>query len=128
MILNLSPKGGDVRTPRPNYGGFGSDQRTLSALIERLVAAFDPEAIYLFGSRARGDATPFSDFDLMMITRSDEDVTSMDLAEAYAPVQGLGIACEVIPCSRKTFERERHARTGICQTVAREGRLVYERR
>jgi uncharacterized protein len=117
-----------MRTPRPNYGPFGSEQRTLSALVERLVAAFDPEAIYLFGSRARGDATPLSDFDLMMITRSGEDGASVELAEAYAPVQGLGVACEVIPCSRATFERERRARTGICQTVAHEGRLVYERR
>ncbi|MGH6917623.1 MAG: nucleotidyltransferase domain-containing protein [Geminicoccaceae bacterium] len=97
-------------------------------MVERLVAAFDPEAIYLFGSRARGDASPLSDFDLMMITRSDEDVATVDLAEAYAPVQALGIACEVIPCSRATFERERRACTGICQTVAHEGRLVYERR
>jgi hypothetical protein len=97
-------------------------------LVERLVAAFDPEAIYLFGSRARGDATPLSDFDLMMITRSDKHAASFDLGEAYAPVQGLGVACEVIPCSRATFEREKHARTGICQTVAHEGRLVYERR
>jgi predicted nucleotidyltransferase len=97
-------------------------------LVEKLVAAFDPEAIYLFGSRARGDATPLSDFDLMMITRPDEGAANVDLAEAYAPLQGLGIACEVIPCSRAVFERERRARTGICQTVAHEGRLVYERR
>jgi predicted nucleotidyltransferase len=117
-----------MRPPGQNFGPFGSEQRALSALVERLVVAFDPEAIYLFGSRARGDATPLSDFDLMMITRLDEDVTSVDLAEAYAPVQGLGIACEVIPCSRATFERERRARTGICRTVAHEGRIVYERR
>jgi predicted nucleotidyltransferase len=117
-----------MRTPRPNYGPFGSEQRTLSALVDRLVAVFDPEAIYLFGSRALGDATPLSDFDLMMITASEEDVATVDLGEAYAPVQGLGIACEVIPCSRATFERERRARTGICRTVAHEGRLVYERR
>jgi len=116
-----------MRAPKPNYGPYGSERRTLAALVERLVAAFDPEAIYLFGSRARGDATPLSDFDLMMITASDENLDGIDLAKAYAPVQGLGIACEVIPCSRATFERERRARTGICRTVAREGRLVYER-
>jgi len=117
-----------MRTPRPNYGRFGSEQRALSALVERLVEAFDPEAIYLFGSRARGDATPLSDFDIMVITgEEEEDAEQADLAKAYAPVQGLGIACEIIPCSRETFEREKGARTGICRTVAREGRLVYER-
>jgi predicted nucleotidyltransferase len=117
-----------MRTPKPNYGSYGSERHTLSALVERLVAAFDPGAIYLFGSRARGDATSLSDFDLMMITASADDGDGIDLAKAYAPLQGLGIACEVIPCSRATFERERRERTGICRTVAREGRLVYERR
>jgi predicted nucleotidyltransferase len=116
-----------MRTPRPNYGSFGSEQRTLSALVERLVAAFDPEAIYLFGSRARGDATPHSDFDLMVITSSDDDEAEFDLAKAYAPVQGLGIACEIIPCSRRAFKREKRTPTGICRTVAEEGRLIYER-
>jgi predicted nucleotidyltransferase len=117
-----------MRPPRPNYGSFGSEKRALSALVDRLVKAFDPEAIYLFGSRARGDATPLSDFDLMMITSSGEDGAGADLAQAYAPVQGLGIACDIIPCSRGTFEREKRARTGICRTVAVEGRMLYERR
>jgi predicted nucleotidyltransferase len=117
-----------MRSPKPNYGAFGSEERALSALVDRLVKAFDPEAIFLFGSRARGDATPLSDFDLMMITSSEEDDAEADLATAYAPLQGLGIACEIIPCSRGAFEREKHTRTGICRTVAEEGRLVYERR
>jgi len=117
-----------MRLPRPNYGSFGSEEHALSALVDRLVEAFDPDAIYLFGSRARGDGTPLSDFDLMMITSSEEDEAEGELAAAYAPVQGLGIACEIIPCSRATFEREKRARTGICHTVAHEGRLVYERR
>ena len=116
-----------MRLPKPNYGPFGSEERALSALVGRLVEAFDPDAIYLFGSRARGDATPHSDFDLMMITSPEED-EEVDLAAAYAPVQGLGIACEIIPCSRAAFEREKRARTGVCRTVAEEGRLVYERR
>jgi predicted nucleotidyltransferase len=114
-----------MRMPRPNYGRFGSEQRALSALVERLVDALDPEAIYLFGSRARGDATPLGDFDILVITGSEENMEEADLAKAYAPVQGLGIACEIVPCSRQAFEREKGARTGICRTVAREGRLIY---
>lgn len=117
-----------MRAPRANYGGFGSEQLALSALVDRLVATFDPEAIYLFGSRARGDATALSDFDLMMITKCEDGAEEVDPAEAFAPLRGLGIACEVIPCRRDDFEREKQQRTGICRTVAREGRRVYERR
>ena len=36
----------------------------LTDLVRRLVEAYHPERIYLFGSKARGDAGPDSDFDL----------------------------------------------------------------
>ncbi len=39
---------------------------------EALVEAFDPERIYLFGSYARGDAGPDSDYDLMIIVDSSD--------------------------------------------------------
>jgi predicted nucleotidyltransferase len=35
--------------------------------IGRIVEAMQPEAIYLFGSHARGDAGPDSDYDLLVI-------------------------------------------------------------
>ncbi|MEW6379634.1 MAG: nucleotidyltransferase domain-containing protein [bacterium] len=36
-------------------------------MVRRLVAAFSPERIYLFGSRAREEQRTDSDYDLMMI-------------------------------------------------------------
>ncbi len=120
--------GGGLRPPAPNYGGFGTEEAALSALVARLVESLDPDAIYLFGSRARGDATPYSDFDLFLITPSDGERGEVDPASAYAPLLGLGIACDVVPCPRQDFERERREKTGICRAIDREGRLIYERR
>lgn len=39
----------------------------LDRALRRLVEAFDPVAVYLFGSRARGDAGAESDYDLMLV-------------------------------------------------------------
>jgi predicted nucleotidyltransferase len=39
----------------------------LAEIVRRLVAGFQPERIYLFGSHARGDAGPDSDYDLLMV-------------------------------------------------------------
>jgi predicted nucleotidyltransferase len=39
----------------------------LAEIVRRLVAGFKPERIYLFGSRARRDAGPDSDYDLLMV-------------------------------------------------------------
>ena len=117
-----------LRPPSPNYGAFGTEDAALSAILARLVGTLDPEAIYLFGSRARGDATPYSDFDILVVTPSDGARGAIGPAEAYAPLLGLGIACDVLACSREDFEREKAEKTGICRTVLREGRLLYERR
>ena len=43
------------------------DPKELDRVVRRLIEAFDPVAIYLFGSRARGDAQEDSDYDLLVI-------------------------------------------------------------
>ena len=43
----------------------------LDQLVEQIVAKMDPVAIYLFGSRARGDADNDSDYDLLVVVQDD---------------------------------------------------------
>jgi HEPN domain-containing protein len=47
------------------------DPKELDRVVRRLVDAFEPVAIYLFGSRARGDASDDSDYDLMLVLAED---------------------------------------------------------
>jgi HEPN domain-containing protein len=47
------------------------EPKELDRVVRRLVEAFDPVAIYLFGSRARGDAQADSDYDLMLVLADD---------------------------------------------------------
>jgi HEPN domain-containing protein len=55
--------------PRPQI----EDPRELDRVVRRLVEAFDPVAVYLFGSRARGDASADSDYDLMLVLADDNE-------------------------------------------------------
>jgi len=52
-----------ITRPRPQI----DDPAELERVVRRLVEAFDPLGIYLFGSRARGDASGDSDYDLMLV-------------------------------------------------------------
>jgi len=56
-----------ITKPRPQI----DHPADLDRLVERIVARLDPVAIYLFGSRARGDADEDSDYDLMAVVRDD---------------------------------------------------------
>lgn len=65
-----------------NYQPPSVDAPVLAEIVRRLAEAYRPERIYLFGSTARGDPGPDSDYDLMIIVREDAplQLLSEDLA------------------------------------------------
>lgn len=109
-----------------NYGGHATEAEALDEIVDRLVQALDPVAIYLFGSRARGNARPDSDFDLMVVTRPTDGEKGFDYLRAYAPLLGRGIACDVLPVPEPDFNEDRDDPTSLCFEAAHHGRVVYE--
>lgn len=108
---------------RHNYGPFDDESTALAFLRDRLVAALDPLEIRLFGSRARGQARPDSDFDLLVVLR---DEAEPDYDAAYAPVLGSGIGCDVVPCRQADWLAERGRPGTLCHQAAL-GRLLYRK-
>lgn len=81
-----------------NTGNYASETQALEAVVARIVDQVDPEAIWLFGSRARGTHRPDSDFDLLVVTRLEDGESGYDYDRVYAPVLGTGVGCDVVPC------------------------------
>lgn len=97
----------------------------LEILLDRIIAAFRPEAVYLFGSRAEGRARPDSDYDLFVVVPDDTPRERVNVIAGFAAKRGTGIPADVIPCWRRTFERNKD-RVGTLSYVAwHQGRLVY---
>lgn len=128
MTTDAAGYASTVGSIRPNCGEFASETAALNAVVRRLVERLDPVAIYLFGSRARGDARADSDFDLLLVTRDEDGEMGFDYDRAYQPVMGLGIGCDVVPCPRHEYEVEKERPTSLCYVAFHEGRKLYERR
>jgi predicted nucleotidyltransferase len=64
-------------------------------IVCRIVETAQPEKIILFGSRARGDARPNSDFDLLVIKESNEPGYQRD-APLYHALAGLNVEVDVL--------------------------------
>jgi uncharacterized protein len=111
----------------PNRGPFVSEEQALSAVVQKLVEKLDPIEIWLFGSRAEGTHRPDSDFDLLLITSPQDGDAGFDYDRAYAPIRGLGVGCEVVPCRADEFATERTDPTSLCWRVVHTGRRLYER-
>ena len=83
--------------------------------------------IYLFGSRAEGRARPDSDFDLVVVFADDAPNRDADYDEVYAPLLGLGVGCDVIPCRWSEFQEVLADPTNSWQPVWASAKRVYER-
>jgi predicted nucleotidyltransferase len=95
-------------------------------LLGRMVAAAHPQAIWLFGSRAGGDARPDSDFDLLAVFPDDDaldlDTRRHQLADA---VMGAGIGTDIAVCTASEFAACHDMAGSLIRTVHEPGREVY---
>lgn len=97
----------------------------LKEAVRRLVDCFQPDRIYLFGSRARGDAREDSDYDILLVA-PDGEVSGFRAAQkAYRNLWGLSVAIEVHVVTVSTFEEYRDQHTTLPETTMREGLLLY---
>jgi len=97
----------------------------LAEIVRRLVEAYRPERIYLFGSVARGETGPDSDYDLLVVVPDDTPPERKGSKLAYQALWGTGTAADVLVCTRSYFEARRHLRASLPGTVLREGKLLH---
>lgn len=102
------------------------DLERLRPVLARLVERLDPEAIWLFGSRAEGRARPDSDYDLLVVVRDDAPAAELDPVGAYELTRGMGLPVDVVPCPRSVFEEEKHEVNTLARAAFARGRLLYE--
>lgn len=101
------------------------DDLVLAEIVRRLAAAYEPERIYLFGSKARGDAGPDSDYDLMVVVPDDAPPARRRSRLAYEALRGTGRAADVLVCTRSSFDSRLHVRASLPAAIVSEGRLLH---
>ena len=96
---------------------------TLDEMVRRLVDAFAPLRIYLFGSRARGDQRTDSDYDLLVVLdmcadRRKAAVAMRHILRDVAAGKDILVATEADPRERPGI---------LLEQALQEGRAIYER-
>jgi predicted nucleotidyltransferase len=101
------------------------DTRALAQIIERLIDAYEPERIYLFGSKARGDHSADSDFDVLVVVPDIAPLHRKRSRLAYEVLRGTGTAADVLVWSHSAFESRVHLAASLPAAVMREGKLLH---
>jgi predicted nucleotidyltransferase len=96
----------------------------LDTIIERIVEVADPERIILFGSAARDEMGPYSDFDLLIVKEGEYSRGRL-VEEIYMNLIGVGQAVDVIVVTPEEVEEYRDSHSLVISPALNEGREVY---
>jgi uncharacterized protein len=100
-------------------------QDLVETATQRLVAEFQPEQIWLFGSHAWGTPHEDSDVDLMVIVPESSERAIRRMQRAHHCLGDLDISKDVFVQTRAEFDRYRNVSASIQHRILAQGRKLY---
>ncbi len=104
-----------------------NDDPKLAEIVARIVEAVHPTRIYLFGSRARGNCRPDSDYDVLILK---EDTVGhkrrLILSEVRRSLWHIDRPIDLLLYTESEFSEWSDTPNHPLGRAARDGRLVYE--
>ena len=102
------------------------EQTILSRISELIKQAVNPQKIVLFGSRARNQAGPESDYDILVVAPSSLSRWKRAVP-LYGLLAGLGAAKEIVWWTPEEILEWQGVRSHFISTAIREGKVLYEK-
>lgn len=99
--------------------------KEIKQYILRLKKALNPEKVILFGSFARGEATKWSDIDLLVVARFSKTTSSKRFDILYDLHEGLVNEHDIHAYGITPYEFNNIKKWSILTDIKKEGIVVY---
>ena len=101
------------------------DKNLLETATKRLVAEFQPEQVWLYGSHAWGNPHDDSDVDFLVVV-SDSDETPIRRSQrAHRCLRGLQMPKDILVETRQEVDRVKKLKTSLENVILSRGRRLY---
>lgn len=94
---------------------------------KRLVAVYNPETIYLFGSYAWGHPDEDSDLDLLVVVAHSDEKSHKRCLVGHHALWGLDISKDLLVYTIDEFNERTSNETSFLSKIKNEGKVLYAR-
>ncbi len=125
MTVSRPWRKGLSRTVASGYRGFSvtPEEANIREVGRRLAAEAPSARVVLFGSHARGSATPRSDIDVLVIEPEVEN-TALESVRLMRAVRDLRLPVEIVVVSEREAAEWRDVRGSLVHAALAEGRVL----
>ena len=101
------------------------DDNLMAEIARRIVTTSHPQKVILFGSRARGDARPESDIDLLVVS-DDPQPRSLRASRLYGALSDILVPMDILVYRPEEIAEWGNVPQAFVTTAIREGAVLYE--
>ncbi|MCZ8519868.1 nucleotidyltransferase family protein [Paenibacillus caseinilyticus] len=119
MEITVSSKVGETMPLQMN----DNEQAAVRDLLRRIKVEFGVKRLFLFGSRARGEAEPYSDIDLLVLTEKTKTIQDQyRLSDISADISiNYGVALNCLYFNEEDWKRGELVNPQLKANIEREG-------
>jgi predicted nucleotidyltransferase len=100
--------------------------QVIETVKNRLIKAYNPKELYLFGSYAWGNPDEKSDIDVLVVVSSSDEKPYKRPLKGIAALTGLRISKDILVYTRDEFEELANDVSTLCYKIKQEGVKLYE--
>ena len=101
------------------------DTTIIEEVKKRLIQAYNPLVIYIFGSYAWGCPDKESDLDLLIVVDKYKKDRHQTLVDGHKALIGLYVPKDILVYSKEEWDRFSQDETKFCYKIKHEGKLIY---